>query len=184
MKLEGFSRYEIDVENGKVYSEISKKYLKTDITRDGYHLVTLYDDNKKFHRFSLHRLVYLVAYGRIPEDMEVNHIDEDKSNNGINNLNLLTPTENKRWGTAIQRSSEKQKGKKCPYMKAFNVETKSKPVQGISLDDGHCIFFPSMSEAARNGFQQASIQRCCAGKQIKHKNYIWKYLENNDKESS
>lgn len=45
---------------------------------------------------SLHRLVYSSFVGDIPEGMQINHIDGNKANNHISNLEVCTPSENVR----------------------------------------------------------------------------------------
>lgn len=115
---------------------------------------TLYKNGvKKYPVVS--RLVYEAFVGDIPEDIQVNHIDENPSNNVLSNLNLMTPKENSNWGTRNERLS-----------KAFrNEEKRSKPVDQIDLTTGEIIAtYPSAKEAARQlGFAQANISRCCNG---------------------
>lgn len=43
-----------------------------------------------------HRIVWEEHYGKIPEGMQIHHIDGDKTNNDISNLQLLTPLEHSR----------------------------------------------------------------------------------------
>ena len=44
----------------------------------------------------LHRVVYEAAHGAIPDGMQINHIDGDKTNNALSNLELVTQAENAR----------------------------------------------------------------------------------------
>lgn len=83
--------------NGKLLSQLKDK--------QGYMSVCLGKNSK---RYLVHRLVYETFIGEIPEGMQVNHKDENKSNNNVENLNLLTPSENVNYGTAMDRSSKKQ----------------------------------------------------------------------------
>jgi len=62
----------------------------------GYHTVT-FCKNGKAKQYLVHRIVYQTFAGEIPEGMQVNHIDENKLNNNIGNLNLMTPKENCNW---------------------------------------------------------------------------------------
>ena len=79
----------------------------------GYIIIGLHKDGgMKQHQ--LHRLVYEAFIGTIPNGMQVNHIDENKANNRVSNLNLLTPKENSNWGTRTKRIAEVLKAK-CPY---------------------------------------------------------------------
>ena len=58
---------------------------------DGYLRINL---NKKSH--VTHRLIWVYLNGEIPEGLEIDHIDGDKTNNRIDNLRLATRTQN-RW---------------------------------------------------------------------------------------
>lgn len=95
---EGF--YEVD-KQGNVYSldrfdgRINRrgKKLKKDLNSAGYERVTL-SRHGKTKRFLVHRLVYKSYYGKIPEGLQVHHIDENKLNNSIKNLKLVTQREN------------------------------------------------------------------------------------------
>lgn len=76
---------------------------------NGYMKVTLSKDGKLKSK-DVHRLVYEAFNGEIPENLQVNHIDENKTNNSIENLNLLSPKENTNYGTGIERMKKsKQK---------------------------------------------------------------------------
>lgn len=67
---------------GKIYSYRAKKFLKPRITKKGYCRVLLYKDGKG-KDFYIHRLV-AEAYLDNPENLsQVNHKDEDKSNNSV-----------------------------------------------------------------------------------------------------
>lgn len=63
--------------------------------RRGYLKVKLYNTNGKGVTFSVHRLVYMISNG-LPYnvDKQVNHIDGDKLNNALCNLELVTAREN------------------------------------------------------------------------------------------
>lgn len=59
----------------------------------GYRVVSLWRENRgKSHL--IHRLVWEAFNGKIPESMEINHIDGTKTNNHLSNLELVTRPEN------------------------------------------------------------------------------------------
>jgi len=82
-----------------IYGEIisikkeTKKILRTEIDRDGYHHVIIYINGKP-HRKSVHRLVAEAFIPNVYDKPEVNHIDGDKSNNSADNLEWVTTKEN------------------------------------------------------------------------------------------
>jgi len=85
--------YSLDLNNNEVYGHKHKKYLKKGINNKGYYEFELSKNNKQ-KLFRLHRLVYEAHYGTIPEKMCIDHIDNDKENNNIENLRLATYSQN------------------------------------------------------------------------------------------
>ncbi|EMV7411631.1 HNH endonuclease [Enterobacter kobei] len=71
----------------------------------GYHMVSALG-----HRLGLHRIVWIVAKGYIPEGMEIDHINGDKSDNRIANLRLCTPTQNRQNKTKYKNNKSGFKG--------------------------------------------------------------------------
>lgn len=160
MKLEGYSDYEIYPETGQVWSYKRGKYIGN--KHKGYIYCALYNDEGVQKTWQVHRLIWTVVNGKIPEGMQINHIDENPLNNSISNLNLMTPKENSNWGTRITRLSK----------------TKSKPVVALK-DDKVCMYFTSATETENKGFCMVRIVDCCNNKPKRktHKGYQWKYMD-------
>lgn len=67
------------------------KFLKDN---SGYYLSTkIYKNNR---RIRLHRYIWEQYNGEIPKDYEIHHIDHNKDNNDISNLEMLTKEEHKK----------------------------------------------------------------------------------------
>lgn len=88
--------------HGRVKSLYYGRVLKPEVTTDGYLRVELWK-NHKGKKIYLHYVVYTSFNGPIPEGMQVNHINEIKSDNRPENLNVLTPKDNINWGTRNER---------------------------------------------------------------------------------
>ena len=102
--------YEVCNIDGKVRNTKTGRILKPIKNKNGYCVVTLSKDGK-MQRFSVHRLV---AEAFIPNSQNkpyVNHINENKSDNSVDNLEWCTASENALHGTCPQRISEARKGK-------------------------------------------------------------------------
>lgn len=150
--------------DGVNYGKPCKKFRKEKILKQrvvkGYMRVTL-GKNGKHYNYQVHRLVYQAFHGEIPEGMQVNHIDEDKTNNIYTNLNLMTPKENMNWGTRIQRAAEKCKKKVYQYDLDLNLI---------------CIYDSIKSACEKNGYFQGNISACCLGTMKTYKGYKWSYF--------
>lgn len=90
--IEGYENlYWVD-NQGNVYN--ARKKLKTYFTRTGYECLKLTKDGVRTHP-SVHRLVAEAFIPNPHNKSEVNHIDGDKSNNRVSNLEWVTSSENK-----------------------------------------------------------------------------------------
>ena len=97
---------------GRVWSIRRKLFLKP--VDKPYLRVRLYSIDGTNKMFSVHRLV-AEAFIPNPDNLPcINHKDENKMNNCIDNLEWCTAKYNSNYGTAKQRWGEKQKGKKIP----------------------------------------------------------------------
>lgn len=149
-----YTNYEI-FEDGRIWSYASNKWLKPKLNKSGYFNINL--SNGKPTTFRLNRVVYEAFNGEIPEDMYVNHIDEDKTNNHISNLNLLTPKENSNWGKAQQNKW-----------------------QPVAQYDNCCRLvnvYKSIKEASKQlSIRTNRITDCCRGRCVKVGEHHFKYL--------
>lgn len=151
-----FNKYEI-FPDGRIWSYSHNKWMKPQLRQDGYLRVRLSDNDGEIKNYQHHRVVYeACSQAPIPEGMQVNHINEIKTDNRFENLNLMTCKENNNWGTHYERICKK-------------VEQYDK--------DGNLIqVWPSIIEIERQlGYCNGHISECCRGKLKTYKGYIWKY---------
>lgn len=146
----------------------SLKYGKERILKprkqSGYYRVLLYNDKRC--EYSIHRLVAM-AFIPNPDNLpQVNHKDENKLNNCVDNLEWCTREYNHNYGTINIRKSQKQ----------LNDKNKSKVVLQYSLDGTFIKEWKSTMDVQRNlGFGQSNISICCRNIRKTAYNYIWKY---------
>ena len=152
----------------------SGRILKQSKTKSGYLVVDLCK-NGKSKQYRVHRLVWEAFNGPIPEGMQVNHINEDKTDNCLVNLNLMTPKENTNWGTGHARAAASHTGKKHLSVTGGNSPCVVK-VNQYTLDGEYITTFNSISEAtAATHAQHGHISLCCQGKRHTTKGYRWSY---------
>lgn len=136
------------------------KILSIGHTLDGYCYVRLNKNGKrKYPKVS--RLV-AIAFLPNPSNLpQVNHKDENKDNNYINNLEWCDCKYNCNYGTRNERRAKSQ----------------SKSVIGIKEDSGLIIEFSSMSEACRQlGISTGNMSNCCKDSNKTLKGFNWRYL--------
>ena len=150
------------VENGRgYYKTVPEKILKVYDNGRGYLFVQLCKDGKVKNCF-VHRLV-ADAFCENPSGYkEINHINEDKSDNRAENLEWCDRAYNIKYGTRNQRMAEKR----------------GKAVISINKISGLILEFPSISEASKQtGISLGGICECCTGKRKSVKGYVWFYAE-------
>ena len=108
--------YEIN-ENGQVRNKLTGKIKATDINNCGYHRVTLYNKNNEpqKQRFFVHRLV-AIHFIDNPKNLEqVNHIDSNRNNNCVTNLEWCSPRENTVKSILEGKANKKYRPFKCIF---------------------------------------------------------------------
>ena len=88
-KLEDYSLYEIS-NLGRIKNIKTNKFIKQTIITKGYLGVYIYRDSwKKFVSIKVHRLIAETFIGK-QENLVIDHIDNNKQNNNLNNLQYVT----------------------------------------------------------------------------------------------
>lgn len=154
------------------FKRCSPRVLKPIRFKSGYYFVNL----EGVHSKKVSRIV-AEAFIPNPDNLPcVNHKDEDKTNNRVENLEWCTVKYNSNYGTRNARLS----------VIMTNRADMSKPVVQYTID-GSCIkTWESISEASRQlGINRKSIMRCCTfhKKNKTAGGYVWRYTKYNKKET-
>lgn len=120
---------------------LEDRVLKHNINKDGYHLVNLKDVNHVAKWYSVHRLVALHFIPNPNNLPIINHKDEDKSNNYMDNLEWCTIQYNNSYGTVVERQSNNKKGQSNEWL--------NKPILQYSLEGEFIAEFDSTTQAAQ-----------------------------------
>ncbi len=131
------------------YGNYREKILKTINRGDGYLFVNLYLNNK-CKKYDIHRLV-AKAFIPNPDNLhEVNHIDENKENNCVDNLE---------W---------------CDHR--YNIRY-SKSIKIGCFKNGKLIkIYEAIRDVNNDGFNHGHVIQCCKGKQKTHHGFTWRYI--------
>ena len=133
----------------KILKPINGEYLKVGLSKNGVQK-TLY----------IHRLVAETFLGI--NNLQVNHKDENKHNNNIDNLEFVTHKENMNYGTKQDR------------------ESKSKTKYHVNQYDKNGKFikqwFNLREIALSTEYKKSNIQHCCLGKTKYAYDYKWEYV--------
>ena len=147
------------------------KILKQHFDKDKYLIITL--NNKKKKTFKVHRLVAEAFISNPQNKPCVNHIDGNKQNNNVNNLEWVTRSENllHAYKKGLRTVSQKQIDRMCKL-----VEKKKKRVNQYDLDGNFIQEWESIREAGRQlNINQSQIVKCCK-KEIKQiGGFKWEY---------
>ena len=149
------------------HKTFGKKYCKghmmaTHINNAGYVTVNLCKGNR-YRSFDIHRLV-AIAFLDNPDGLpEVNHIDENKKNNHVGNLEWVTREQNERHGT------KPEKRRYNPMIPVLQYD-----LQGDFISEWPCAID---AERKLSGKETGAISHCARGKTKTAYGYVWKYKE-------
>ena len=163
-----FPLYEVS-SKGEIRRVIDKSYKKPTKGNHGYYQVTLYNEGQK-KDFLVHRLVAELFIPNQSDKRTVNHIDGDKSNNSVENLEWATYSENHKHSYDSLNRTAYMTGRKN------ELNHNSKPVEMNDINNNLIKRFPSISEAEREtGILNNSIVNCLKKRTKTAGGYKWNY---------
>lgn len=165
--IEGYEGLYQVSNTGKVRSFIRKTELqapwhliKPHVTR-GYVFIPLYTKEvKRSKKFLLHRIVAKAFIPNPNNYPEINHKDENKLNNAVDNLEWCTRSYNMCYGTARFRQGI----------------SSSTPVEQLTIENIPIARYCSIPIAAKiNRIDESSIHKCCNNLRESVGGYRWRY---------
>ena len=119
VNIDGFEDYKFNKNLNQVININTGKYLTNYVNNTGYYSVNLYKNNKQ-KGFKLHRLIFKSQNPLINiEELFIDHIDQNKLNNNINNLRIATRSDNN-CNRLVQKNN-KSTGIKNIYKTEYNT---------------------------------------------------------------
>jgi len=153
---------------GNVLSIKTGRCRLAQVSNSGYLCLVLCKNRTSYGRF-IHRLVCSAFLDGYQDDLQVNHIDGNKKNNLLSNLEMVTPSENRMHSFRVL-------GNKAPILYGYKNGW-SRPVLQVSMNGDLVSRFECRMDAVRLGFNAACITECCNGTQKTHKGYIWRHVD-------
>lgn len=133
------------------------KILRPFKDKDGYLLVVL-SKNGIRKTVRVHRLVALSFLPNPNKYPQINHKDEDKANNTVDNLEWCTHEYNNNYGTRNERLS--------------------KPVLQFDLQGNFLREWPSTAKVEEEtGMDHSNISKCCSGNRSSAGGFVWRFKE-------
>ena len=148
-------RYQIS-NQGRVWSVISQRYMKLYQTPKGYLTVCLTAKNGKHKQEKVHRLVAMAFIPNPDNKPTVNHLNEIKTDNRVENIEWATMAEQNAYGTRMNKIRKK--------------------ISQYSLEDKLIATYASTVEASSiTGIPTSNIINCANGKLKSAGGYRWVY---------
>lgn len=150
--------------SNKKYRRRNAGYLQANLDNYGY--LQVFPNNKNHRKcIKVHRLVAKTFIENIHDYPQINHKNEVKTDNRVENLEWCTAKQNANYGTRIFRT-----------LKKVNRHKRGNVVGQYSMEGELVHIWTSSQQASRYGYNQSRISRCANGIVKSHKGYKWKYI--------
>lgn len=149
---------------------------KLQISKTGYYMVALMIAPNKIKNCSVHRLVAMAFIPNPDNKPHVNHIDGDKLNNKVENLEWSTPSENVKhsWDTGLCKIRPLSKERIDKLLAISN-----KPVSARNTKTGEVSEYKSIKECASSlGITQPNISNAIKRKSVVRGEFVFNLIPN------
>ena len=152
-EVPGYDGKFVASKSGRVLNTQTKKELIQYVV-NGYVLVLMNGKQRRVHK------IVMDTFNPNPNPKlytEINHKDENKLNNNLDNLEWCTHEYNLKYGTRSKRAGD----------------THGTDVVCLDLDGKFIKEYPSIASTEKDGFVPGCVGLCVRGKAKTHKGYIW-----------
>lgn len=148
------------------------------------------------HNCLVHRLVARAFLDGYSDDLQVHHINEDKADNRVDNLCLMTMREHQHHHKQIlpetkiceicgrefiPNPTKRRRAHVCSNecklrLDKINAAKRKRPINQFDKDGNFIRCWDSMRDIFNEtGFNESNIHKCCNNKIQSYKGYVWKY---------
>lgn len=195
MQYRDFTNYDVLPYENKIINIERNKVLKQSTNDRGYKYYRLYKDGKPYC-IRTNRLYYECVYGKIPDGYEIDHINNNRGDNRLENLRMVTHTENMNNPISSENrkrvlNTEEYKKKRSEIMKGRFAGEKN-PMYGKPRPEGASVppkpikvfkegeliaIYPCINEAARDlNLSRGNINSCLNGSRKHTKGYTFELV--------
>lgn len=155
-EIQGFEGLYAVSNKGRVMNLKSGKVLKNRIDSFGYAMVYIHKGDGKPKNIKVHKLVAKTFIPNPDKLPQINHIDECKTNNNVENLEWVSASQN------VRHSAHQQ----------------SCCINQLTLDGELVKAWDSLSQIERDtGYFKQAINQVCKGKYKQRYGYCWEYAD-------
>jgi hypothetical protein len=164
MKNADIGKYLV-LENGSIVSKRTGRSLRPKTSRHGYQVITYYSNEKRRAEY-VHRLVAMAFIHNPLNLREVNHIDGNKKNNSVANLEWCSRHENMlhAHATGLQDTT---------ILKSENNGRYKGVIFGKNASTGEEVRIPALTLCREYGFNSGRVSRVISCHELKHKGFIF-----------
>ena len=170
-------------DDGNTYGIYNHRIMSNHPNDKGYYSANLCKDYD-LQRKSISRMVALSFIEDIPEnweELDVNHLDEDPSNNSVENLQWCEHQANCNYGHHNERIAAANRGRRMSdeqrqFLSELHKGVGSKPVVQLDLEEHEVSHFSSITDAAQEtGIDPGNISAVCNNRRHTAGGYRWKF---------
>ena len=152
--------------NGTVKNLEKNEFVPQRIDKNGYCVLNIITTNKEKKTMKAHRLIALTFIPNPENKPQVNHIDGNKQNNDVSNLEWVSRQENitHAWSTGLSTNEMNQGKGMILYI-------------GTCLSTGTVVHVEGKDKLSELGYSLSCVVRVCKGERASHKNMTWEKVK-------
>lgn len=173
-KVKDFNLYSVS-DQGNIRNDKTGRILKGGLDTYGYPQVILCKNGSRINR-KIHRIVAETFISNPDNKPQINHIDGDKTNNEVSNLEWCTNQENQNHFWRVLDNDTHKKNRSISHKNKGLLSENPNAKSVIRLEDGK--IFKTIKEAAIDtGINYHHIGEVCRGKRKSIGGYHWKFYK-------